>query len=167
MSRRLTVFSNYRIKAGPIIRSARFLHNLPVEASVCASEVVHIAQGCLQLRFIYLCKPAKFIIRPSKGVRLIKSRISLEVIYRSYLFIEKPVIPSDRLIGIEHAGVQRCANRLRLAIVWASANQPARQSFDYVLALSCLAPSLFVGASNYLMRQFIDSDRSCIRLLQV
>ena len=163
---RLTVFIDYGIESGPIVRRTCFLHDLSVKASISACEIVHVSQGCLQLRLIDLSKASKFIIGPSEGVRLIKSRISLEFIRRSYLFIEKLVIGTDSLICIEHASAHRYTHGLG-SVVWAPANQPACQPLNYVFTFIGFTSCLFRGTTNNFLRHFIDSDWSCVRLLQV
>ena len=118
------------------------------------------------MRFIDLSKSAKFIIGPSEGVRLIESRISLEVILRSYLFIEKLVISADCLIGTEHGCAYRCAHGRRGIVT--PTNQPACQPLDYVFPFSGLAPTiLLASATNNLIRHLVDSNWRCIRFLQV
>ena len=98
---------------------------------------------------------------------MIKPGISLEAILCSYLFIEKLVISADCLIGTEHSCTYRCAHGWRWII--ASANQPARQSLNYVLPFSGLASTILLvsATDNLIIRHLVDSNWRCIRLLQV
>ena len=40
-----------------------FLENLTVESGISPCKVVHVSKGIFELRFIYLRKPAKFVLR--------------------------------------------------------------------------------------------------------
>lgn len=86
---RLIVLINYRVQAGPIVRGTLFLCDLPMEAGISPGEVVHISQSCLQLCLIDLSESSKFIIRPTKSVRLVELGIPVKLIVLWKFFIEK------------------------------------------------------------------------------